>query len=49
MALRVTVGVAHLDWTLNATETGLLRVINAMRARLPVWTWRPLQRSLSVV
>lgn len=31
----------HLDWTLRATETRLLRGLNAMSARLPTWTWRP--------
>jgi hypothetical protein len=41
MSLRVTADEAHLDWTLDATETGLLQVINAMSSRLPVWTWRP--------
>lgn len=41
MALRVTVDAARLDWTLDATETALLRVLNAMSARLPTWTWRP--------
>ncbi|MFL6205114.1 MAG: hypothetical protein ACJ739_07155 [Acidimicrobiales bacterium] len=40
MSLRVTADEAHLNWTLNATETGLLRAINAMSARLPDWTWR---------
>ena len=41
MALRVTVAAPRLDWTLEATETRLLRVLNAMGARLPLWTWRP--------
>lgn len=41
MALRVTVDAARLEWTLHATETRLLRVLNAMSARLPLWTWRP--------
>lgn len=39
--LRVTVDVIGLDWTLTATETPLLRALNAMSARLPTWTWRP--------
>jgi hypothetical protein len=41
MSLRVTVDAVRLDWTLDATETPLLRAINAMSARLPMWTWRP--------
>jgi hypothetical protein len=39
--LRVTVDEIGLDWTLTATETPLLRGLNAMSARLPIWTWRP--------
>jgi hypothetical protein len=41
MSLRITVDTGRLDWTLDATETALLRVLNAMSARLPTWTWRP--------
>ena len=41
MSLRVTAEDVGLDWTLTATETGLLRALNAMSARLPIWTWRP--------
>lgn len=41
MALRVTIDAARLDWALNATETRLLRALNAMSSRLPLWTWRP--------
>ena len=40
-SLRVTVDTARLDWALDATETPLLRVLNATSARLPTWTWRP--------
>jgi hypothetical protein len=40
-SIPVTDLAAQLDWTLDATETGLLRALNAMSARLPVWTWRP--------
>jgi hypothetical protein len=40
-SLRVTVDAARLDWTLEATETRLLRVLNRLSARLPLWTWRP--------
>ena len=41
MSLRVTVDTPRLDWTLQARETPLLRVLNAMSARLPTSTWRP--------
>jgi hypothetical protein len=41
MTLRVTVDDIGLDWTLTASETPLLRALNAMSARLPTWTWRP--------
>lgn len=33
--------VPSLDWTLTATETTVLRLLNAVSAVLPVWTWRP--------
>jgi hypothetical protein len=29
-----------LEWTLQATETPILRVMNATSPRLPKWTWR---------
>ena len=41
MSLRVTADTPRLDWTLDARQTGLLRVLNGMSARLPDWTWRP--------
>jgi len=41
MTLRITVDAPHLDWSLTATETPLLRGLNAMSVRLPTWTWRP--------
>lgn len=41
MSLRITADGIGLDWTLMATETALLRTLNGMSARLPVWTWRP--------
>lgn len=41
MALRVTVDAARLEWTLDASETRLLRVLNPLSAGLPLWTWRP--------
>jgi hypothetical protein len=41
MSLRVSVDDPHLDWTMEATETPLLRSINAMSARMPIWTWKP--------
>jgi hypothetical protein len=30
----------RLEWTLVATETTTLRALNAVSARLPMWTWR---------
>jgi len=39
-SLRVDVDAPHLDWTLKATETPILRVLNATSSRLPKWTWR---------
>lgn len=41
MSLRVTADAARLDWTLTATQTQLLRLLNGMSARLPTWTCRP--------
>ncbi len=40
-SLRVTMDAPRLEWTLTATDTPLLRALNAVSARLPVWTWRP--------
>src|SRR5262249_54272187 len=40
-SLRVTMDAPSLEWTLTATVTPLLRAMNAMSARLPMWTWRP--------
>jgi hypothetical protein len=39
-ALRVTMDAPRLEWRLVATETPVLRVLNAAGARLPMWTWR---------
>jgi hypothetical protein len=39
-SLRVTMDRPHLEWTLTATQTPLLRVLNAASPRLPKWTWR---------
>jgi len=40
-SLRVTMDAPPLEWSLTATDTPLLRALNALSARLPVWTWRP--------
>ena len=40
-SLRVTMDDPALEWSLTATDTPLLRALNAMSARLPMWTWRP--------
>jgi hypothetical protein len=39
-SLRVTMDAPRLEWTLTATETPILRVLNATSPRLPMWTWR---------
>jgi hypothetical protein len=39
-ALRVTVDAPGLAWDLRATEPPLLRALNAVSPRLPLWTWR---------
>jgi hypothetical protein len=41
MSLRITVDTVRLDWALTAAEPRLLGALNAMSARLPLWTWRP--------
>jgi hypothetical protein len=39
-SLRITMGEPSLEWNLDATETPVLRVINALGPRMPMWTWR---------
>lgn len=39
-SLRVTMDNPSLEWTVRATETPTLRVMNAVSRRLPLWTWR---------
>ena len=38
--LRVVVDRPSLEWTLTASDTLTLRTLNAIGARLPLWTWR---------
>lgn len=40
-SLRVVVDSPSLEWTLTAFEDASLRFLNAVGARLPLWTWRP--------
>jgi hypothetical protein len=40
-SLRVLMDAPLLDWTLTASDTPTLRVLNAIGARLPLSTWRP--------
>jgi hypothetical protein len=40
-SLRILVDTPSLEWTLSASETASLRFLNALGARLPIWTWRP--------
>ncbi len=39
-SLRVSMDAPRLESTLTATETPILRVLNATSSRLPAWTWR---------
>jgi hypothetical protein len=39
-SLRVTMDEPGLEWNLVATETAVLRGLNAVSPRLPMWTWR---------
>jgi hypothetical protein len=39
-SLRITVDTPRLEWTVTATVTPLLHVLNATSSRLPMWTWR---------
>jgi hypothetical protein len=45
--LRIRVDRAQLEWTVWMREPPLLRVLNAVSRRLPLWTWRsgPLLRA----
>jgi hypothetical protein len=40
-SLRVLVDTPSLEWTVTASDTTVLRFLNAIGARLPMWTWRP--------
>jgi hypothetical protein len=39
--LRVRMDAPFLDWTLTASETPALRILNPISAALPIATWRP--------
>ncbi|HUR15088.1 MAG TPA: hypothetical protein VM097_11420 [Mycobacteriales bacterium] len=39
-SLRVRMDQPHLEWTLTAAQTPVLRGLNALSSRLPLWTWR---------
>ena len=39
--LRVTVDEPQLEWTVTASQSLTLRMLNAMAAPMPLWTWRP--------
>jgi hypothetical protein len=39
-SLRVTVDGPGLEWRVVATETPVLRLLNAVSPRMPMWTWR---------
>lgn len=40
VSLRITMDDPHLEWTLVATETTTLRVLNFMSPHMPLWTWK---------
>jgi hypothetical protein len=40
MSLRVRIDAPALDWTVEATESPLLRLLNLISPRLPLWTWK---------
>lgn len=40
-SLHVTMDTPSLDWSATATDTPVVRALNAVSARLPLWTWRP--------
>jgi hypothetical protein len=40
VSLRITMDDPSLEWTLVATETTTLRVLNLMSPHMPLWTWR---------
>jgi hypothetical protein len=39
-ALRVTMDEPALDWTVAVSSTRLLRVLNVVSPRLPLWAWK---------
>jgi hypothetical protein len=46
-SLRVTMNDPSFEWVLTASDTRVLRTLNGISARLPLWTWRstPLLRA----
>ena len=40
-SLRVAMPSPLLEWNLRVSETRLLRAVNAISSRLPLWTWKP--------
>src|SRR5262245_8900937 len=40
MSLRVVMDRPTLEWTVEATETSILRMMNWISRRLPLWTWK---------
>jgi hypothetical protein len=40
VSLRITMDDPALEWSLVATETTTLRVLNFMSPHMPLWTWR---------
>ena len=40
VSLRVTVEQPALDWTVDVSTTRLLRALNLLSPRMPLWTWK---------
>ena len=40
-SLRIRMDAPRLEWTASAHETAALRMMNALGALMPLWTWRP--------
>lgn len=39
--VQITMDSPALSWTVNASDTPLLRVMNRVSPKLPLWTWKP--------
>lgn len=39
--LRIEMEEPRLEWTMTMTDSRLLRIMNAVNAAMPLWTWKP--------